>query len=862
MAKFLPKNRQTRITVFVIASAILLAGGGLFAVKVGKPFARSWLENRNIQVAREHQAKGDATSALLAIRQVLGKNPNNIEALKMAIDITEKQNSPDTLSFQLKLAQSQPTLANKLRVLELCIKFGAPQIALDTIQKMGPEGAESAEYHKLSAKILLTINERTKAKYHLFSLTKLRPDDIEARLDLAQLRLNDGFDDNRPAIRAEIRSLAANPDLRIRAITLLLKDALQSQDPTSALEFADQLQLSTGLQTLQELLILDAYRLHAPIKFASYSNTLKNAYAKDAPKVISLANLLLNSGHSKDIKAWIETLDEKVRAVEGVQLAYAFALLYQKEIARLDEYLRSCKWAVNEYARQALIAYSRKTSGDEKGFAEAWKLALINIGNDPQKLYVLTSQILAWGWEDQKYELLWKRFTLFPREEEVRQQLVLHEFNKGNTAALNRLYARVSENNPTDTDSKNSYAYTAILLNQSPDRAYQAAEETYKSSPKNPYYITTHALALARQGKPEQAIEIINSLDFAAKLDPVRTIVRAYILSLNKNYKEAADAVTYFKPRKILPEELRMLEETRRLIAQNLRDTNQAQQLATYQQATGNTSRDGWIALIPAELRRPDDIKQQLAEKVYAENDHKALESSLRTEKWEDNDFLRLALLSYAQRRLEKETESRSNWRFALTLARNNPAGLQALLKFTTEWKWDGERLDVLNRLFQNDPLNQEIFDELYQHFTDKKQTGELAQLFQARVDARPGDNVEKTNFAYFSLLAGRNLSRAHVTAKEVHEADPTNPYAAATYAYSLSKQNRAADGLKILEKFPDKASSGIAQISLHKALLSASVPGNTQLIQSLLLSFDAKSALPEEAELAATLARQNGALR
>ncbi len=857
MPRFLPKNRQARIATLVIGSTLLIAGLALFAIKVVKPYARAWRENRTIEVAKQHFQQNDPASALLAIRQVLGKNPNNIEALKMAVDICEKQNSPDIVSFQNNLAKADPTLANKVKFLNLAVKYGAYRMALETIEKMGPEAASSAEFHKLAAQTLHAAGDRTKAKYHLMSLVSLQPDDQEAKLDLAQLRLIDGFTDNKPAIRAEIRRLSSNPELRVRALTLLLNESLQNQDAAQSLEYADQLALTPSVDPRLQLLIAEAYRVHAPNKFLPYVRTLQTAYAQDATKVIGLGNLLVNNGNALIVRTWIDALDEKVRSAEGVQLIYAFALLNLKEINTLETYLRGFKWTENEYARQALLAYTYRHNGNDNAFNDAWKLATIDASSDQRKLFILISQVLAWGWDEQKFELLWKRFSLDPRHEDTRRQLIVHELSKGNTLGLNRLYSRITEIDPQDKESKNNYAYTSLLLNQNPERAYQIAEEIHKSDPANPHYTTTHAFALSRQGKAERALETINTLDYAAKLDLPRTIIRSSILVQNGMFKEASDALRYLKIKKVLPEEKRLYENTLQQIAQNSKEKGQAEQLATFTQSN-TENRQSWLALIPNELKIPGDLKQQLAEKLYGDNDTKALEAKLRSEKWDENDFLRLALLSYAQRKIEKESEFRSNWKFATTLTRNNPTGLRALLQMAQEWKWTDERMDLLNRLYQNDPLNQAIFDELQHNLLENRQTTELARLYQTRIEARPNDTNEKALFAYYSLLTGNNLSRANIYAKEAYDANTSDQLAATVYAYSLGKQNRASDGLKLLDAYPDRPSTGHAQLSLHKAILAAALPGNRTRVQALLTSFDPKSALPEEIAIAESLAQQN----
>jgi thioredoxin-like negative regulator of GroEL len=228
---------------------------------------------------------------------------------------------------------------------------------------------------------------------------------------------------------------------------------------------------------------------------------------------------------------------------------------------------------------------------------------------------------------------------------------------------------------------------------------------------------------------------------------------------------------------------------------------------------------------------------------------------TLKTDRWEQNDFLRLALLAYAQRNLSKDGDARGSWRAALAGAGNEEANLSVLTEMSVRWGWTQERIELFSRIFQRDPLNEKVFAELSDYFTKAGQTAELARIYELRCNASPGDFEAKSRLAYFSLLTGSNLSRAHVIAREAYDDSPKDTFRAKVYAFSLLKQTRPSDAWHVLEPLADKKESGQAQTSLLKALV-AMQRHDEKAAKDYLDHFDATGVLPEETSLAESLTR------
>jgi len=854
MASLLKKNRKLRLPIILVA-IVLLLGLGLAGGKwIVWPRVKAWREQRTNNVAREKIAQGDYAAAMTAIRTNLRYNQQNLDTWKLGVEITEKQKSPEQFFFLQRVAALQPTMENRLKFIRFAVEKNALQQAQEVIAKVGQEGAGSADFLELAALVSRRMGNPTKAKYYLMSLVSLRPDDNKTRFELAELRLLDGYSENRPAARTEIRGFINDSTLRDRALALLLADAMEQKNANEALELADQLATLVAINPPQQMLVAEAYRRFAQGKLKPYIAQLEQSYTDNPDKVTILAGYLINQGQTEDLCNWINSLPEKTKAAEGVQLSYGYALLIQKKWDELDAYLRGCKWTDNEFMRHAMLAYKQRATGSDRLFNEEWKLAVIELGNSQRKLQALLARTIAWNWNDERYELLWKRFSIDPADTATRQQLTAWETSKGNTAGLNRLFSRVIELNPNDADAKNNYAYTNLLLNTNLERAYGIARENYKLDPKNSFYATTQAYALYKQGKLQDALQLIEGVGIAALSQPERTLLHALFWSETGKIQEGADLIANVRPNMfVFPEERRLYDSTLANVAKAQRDQGNVARLAALSAGNANTDRKSWIAMLPEQLRKPASVPMELADTFYAADDFHGLENTLKSDRWDQNDFLRLALLAYAQRSLNNDGDARSSWRTALAGAGGSTVNLSALTEMSERWGWVQERIDLFARIYQRDPLNQKVFAELSAYYTKEGQTAELARIFELRCDANPSDLESKSRLAYFSLLTGNNLSRAHVLAREVHDAAPEDAYRAKVYAFSLLKQSRTGDAWRTIEQLPDGKESGQAQTCLIKAAV-AMQRKNEQEVKACLDRFDPASALPEEINLAKSL--------
>jgi uncharacterized protein HemY len=859
MASFLRKNGKLRLSVILGAVALFIVGGLAAGKWIVWPRVKSWREQRTNNVAREKFAQGDYASAMTAIRTSLHYNSNNLDTWKLGAEISAKQKSPDQFPFLQRIALLQPTLENRLKFIRFAVENNAYPQAQEVIAKVGSEGASSAEFLKLAAQVSQRLGKNTAARGYLMSLVALRPDDNEAKFELARLRLVDGFNDNRPGARADVRNLVSDPALRERALALLLMDSLNQKNSSEAMDYADQLAANVTTSTANQLLVAETYRRYAPGKHASHLARLEQNAADNPESAVAVAGYLVNTDQGAEMNRWYDTLPEVSKNAEGVQINNAIAYQFQGKWSDMEAFLRSCKWKEMEFLRHAFLARVHRAVGNERQFSEEWRLATIELGNNLRKLQILLNRVNTWNWSDERYELLWKQFSIDPTDKTLRQQLIAWESSKGNTAGLNKLFGRIVELSPQDANSKNNFAYTSLLLGTNLDRAFEIANDNYKAEPKNPYFTTTRSLALYKQGKPQEALQAIESLDIVSLAQPDRINLHTLYLAECGRAQEAADLISSVRPAALnLPEERKLFETAQSLLARAERDQGTAARLATLSAQRGSTgaNRKSWFAMLPEPLRANPSVAMELSDSFYATDDYRGLETSLKTDRWEQNDFLRFALLAYAQKNQGKDGDARASWRAALASAGSNNTNLAALTEMSVRWGWLVERIDLYSRIYQRDPQNEKVFNELADYYQKNGSTAELARVYELRCDANPGDVASRARFAYFCLLTGSNLSRAHVLAREAHDAAPEDPFRAKVYAFSLFKQGRTGDAWRTLESMVVKDETGLAQTGLLKAVILVQRKDNDQA-RDALSHFDESTALPEEVALKENVTQQ-----
>lgn len=214
-----------------------------------------------------------------------------------------------------------------------------------------------------------------------------------------------------------------------------------------------------------------------------------------------------------------------------------------------------------------------------------------------------------------------------------------------------------------------------------------------------------------------------------------------------------------------------------------------------------------WLETLPLALRTNPPVTLAVADALVALQDWSGLEAWLAPQHWEEQEPMRLALLTRAARERGRRDLAEAYWRRVL----NAPGGgrgesLAAVAQVLSTWGWKSEADEVLWVLVKRAPWHEWAWQSLVQNRYAAGDTAGLYQVYAAMLEAKPNVPEIKNNVAALGLLLGRDLDRSRRLAREAYLADTNNPVFVSTYAFSLHQQGDTARALELLQSLPEAA--------------------------------------------------------
>jgi len=255
-----------------------------------------------------------------------------------------------------------------------------------------------------------------------------------------------------------------------------------------------------------------------------------------------------------------------------------------------------------------------------------------------------------------------------------------------------------------------------------------------------------------------------------------------------------------------------------------------------------------WLKSLPPAMQNEQPVPLALANTYAALKDWHALEEYLSTQRWKDQEFVRLAMLAYAVRNQKDEAVAHAHWDRAIKAVADRPELLGLLAQMAAGWHWTSESEDVLWRVARGFPNERWAIDALSAGYARQRNTRGLYAVYSLLMERDSANTVAQNNCAALSFLLHTNIAQAHQVAGRVYHADTNNYGFISTYAWSLHLQGHTAEALKLMERI-DAAHLGDPSVaSYYGALLAAA--GQEDKAKAFLAKADAAQILPEEKEI------------
>jgi len=176
---------------------------------------------------------------------------------------------------------------------------------------------------------------------------------------------------------------------------------------------------------------------------------------------------------------------------------------------------------------------------------------------------------------------------------------------------------------------------------------------------------------------------------------------------------------------------------------------------------------------------------------------------------WSGSDYLRIAYQAIATRRLQSRnggtahTEFETLWRSAEQAANEQPQRELELARLASRWNLDKESELLWLRVAKNPPMRREALDALRRLYRENDNLERLYDILQRLHESSPTEAPITADLARLGLNSEQHIKESHDLAKEAYDHAPNELNCAVTYAYSLDRLGRNAEGLGIIHRLP-----------------------------------------------------------
>src|SRR5213594_3575310 len=173
---------------------------------------------------------------------------------------------------------------------------------------------------------------------------------------------------------------------------------------------------------------------------------------------------------------------------------------------------------------------------------------------------------------------------------------------------------------------------------------------------------------------------------------------------------------------------------------------------------------------------------------------------------WGESEYLRLAYQAIAVRRSHQnaaDTEFETLWRSAEEATNEQPKRDLDLARLASKWNLEKESEQLWLRVAKNPPMRREAFDALRRLYRANNNLEKLYDILQRLHESSPNEAPITADLARLGLNIDQNTKQSYDLAKEAYDRAPNEVNCAVTYAFSLSRLGRSAEGLEIIQKLP-----------------------------------------------------------
>jgi Tfp pilus assembly protein PilF len=173
---------------------------------------------------------------------------------------------------------------------------------------------------------------------------------------------------------------------------------------------------------------------------------------------------------------------------------------------------------------------------------------------------------------------------------------------------------------------------------------------------------------------------------------------------------------------------------------------------------------------------------------------------------WGDSDYLRSAYHAIATRKSRngtEHTEFEKLWGSVEQATNEQPERELDLARLASKWNLEKESEQLWLRVAKNPPMRREALDALRRLYRTNDNLEKLYDILKRLHESSPTEAPITADLARLGLNLEQNTAASHDLAKEAYDRAPDELNCAVTYAFSLYRLDRGAEGLGIIQKLP-----------------------------------------------------------
>jgi hypothetical protein len=250
-----------------------------------------------------------------------------------------------------------------------------------------------------------------------------------------------------------------------------------------------------------------------------------------------------------------------------------------------------------------------------------------------------------------------------------------------------------------------------------------------------------------------------------------------------------------------------LLEKVRPFAARNSSDLASLMDWMNQNGLAGDVVK--WIDKLPAAQLSSPPTSIAVADAYATVKNWSRLKRWTHTGMWGDSEHLRLAYEAIATRQIQSRSNTAANtefeklWRSAEQLTNEQPEHELALARLASKWELEKESEELWQRVAENPPMRREALEALRRLYRAKNETGKLYDVLQRLHETSPNEAPITADLARLGLDLEQNPERSYQLAREAYDRAPHEVNCAVTYAFSLSRLGRNAEGLAIIQNLP-----------------------------------------------------------